>query len=136
MDTSYLQAEDSDMTPGQYERTPEIREQLSKKMKAHWRKKRIEKSVLIKHGIKGTNAKPTEIARAKRADKFQQTAEKRTNKVIEAIRTLRLLHNRNTYHYTDKEVGMIFGTIQNHLDEARSVFSPEDDPKRTGFKLR
>ena len=54
---------------------------------------------------------------------FIRLAEKRTNAVLERIRILGNLSNRNVYAYSEADVDEIFEAITNELELARSRFA-------------
>ena len=64
--------------------------------------------------------------------RFVRVAERRTNELLEKIRVLGNCSNKNTYAYTDEEIGLIFAEIERALKAARSRFKPA---KRGRFSL-
>lgn len=60
-------------------------------------------------------------------EKFKRLAEKRTNAVIEKIRVLANLANRNQYEYSQNEVDEMYRAIERELKKAKSKFSGEDE---------
>lgn len=66
-----------------------------------------------------------------KSESFKNLAEKRVNKVLEGLRLISNLSNRNNYSYTDEEVSKIFKTIQESVNESKSKFNK----KKVTFKL-
>lgn len=62
-------------------------------------------------------------------EKFVRIATARTNKTLDAIRSLKNCANKNTYEYTSEEVEKIFSALDGALAEARAAF--QQDAKRT-----
>jgi hypothetical protein len=55
-------------------------------------------------------------------DKFIRLAEKRVNLVLNNIRLLKQLSNKNNYQYSDTQVKKIFTVINSALTEANEAF--------------
>ncbi len=70
-----------------------------------------------------------------KADNFVRLAEARTNKIIDMIMLLGNLSNKTNYSYTDKQVELIFDSIQQALDETKLKFLEEPTQKRKKFRL-
>lgn len=70
-----------------------------------------------------------------KADNFVRLAEARTNKIIDMIMLLGNLSNKTNYSYTDKQVELIFDSIQQALDETKIKFLEEPTQKRKKFRL-
>lgn len=63
-----------------------------------------------------------EITRKTKRERFLTVAEKRTVKVLKAIRLLGNCGSRPAYEYSEPEVAKIFHAIQRELDRARDRF--------------
>ena len=62
-------------------------------------------------------------------EKFVRLANKRTNKVLEALRVLGNLSNQKTYDYESTDVRKIFKAIDDELKRIKALFettSPQD----------
>lgn len=70
-----------------------------------------------------------------KADNFVRLAEARTNKIIDMIMLLGNLSNKTNYSYTDKQVELIFDSLQQVLDETKLKFLEEPKKKRKKFRL-
>lgn len=70
-----------------------------------------------------------------KANNFIRLAEARTNKIIDMIMLLGNLSNKTNYSYTDKQVDLIFDSIQQALDETKLKFLEEPTQKRKKFRL-
>jgi hypothetical protein len=57
-----------------------------------------------------------------KAEKFERLANLRTNQILEQLRRLGNLSNRNHYDYTEDEVQKIFNTIEEAVSDAKSRF--------------
>lgn len=69
-----------------------------------------------------------------RQDNFKRIAEARTNKIINTISLLGNLSNKSYYEYTQKQIELIFDSIQQELDTQREKFiEKEKKPKK--FRL-
>ena len=62
---------------------------------------------------------------------FKRLAEKRVTNILNAIRLLGNLSNKNNYEYTEQEIDKIFKTIQASLDTSKAKFKN----KKIQFKL-
>jgi len=58
-------------------------------------------------------------------EKFKRLAEKRTKKVLNEIRVLSNLSNKNLYEYTPEQLKKIVGAIRNALATAEARFKGE-----------
>ncbi len=65
-------------------------------------------------------------------EKFKRIAETRTNNVLNALRVLGNLSNRQVYGYSDKDISKIFSAINKQLKEIKAKFSTQKESK---FKL-
>ncbi len=65
-------------------------------------------------------------------ERFKRIAEARTNAVLERLRVLGNLSNRQVYRYSEEEVNRIFSTINKRLKEVKAKF---DSRKTEKFKL-
>ena len=55
-------------------------------------------------------------------EKFLEIAERRASAVIEGIRLLSNLSNKNNYYYEEEEVSKMFAAIQFELRKSKSFF--------------
>ncbi len=60
-----------------------------------------------------------------RKQRFRRLAEKRVNTILDRIRLLGQLANKNNYEYTDAQVEAIFKAIQKDLNAAKLKFREE-----------
>lgn len=58
---------------------------------------------------------------AKRA-RFKRIAERRINKVLEALRLIGNVGNKSLYSYTDEEIEKMFDALENKIRETKSKF--------------
>jgi ABC-type Fe3+-hydroxamate transport system substrate-binding protein len=65
-------------------------------------------------------------------ERFKRIATLRTNAVLDKIRILGKLANKQRYGYTEKDVNKIFAAINRQLRQARAKFSSQ---KREKFRL-
>jgi hypothetical protein len=65
---------------------------------------------------------------------FVRLAEKRTLAVMDKVRILSNLSNRNLYEYDDDDVNEIFGAIEEEIRLARNKFATSQR-RRPRFKL-
>jgi hypothetical protein len=63
---------------------------------------------------------------------FKRLAERRTNAILDRIRVLGNLSNPYAYEYSDEDVRLIFGTIEQELKVTRLKFQ---SGRRREFKL-
>ncbi len=63
-----------------------------------------------------------ETPRKSKRKRFLTVAEKRTVKVLRALRLLGNCGNRATYEYGEDEIEKIFGAVQRELNRARDRF--------------
>lgn len=56
-------------------------------------------------------------------DKFKRLAEKRTNDIINKLRLVGNLSNRQQYDYSDEEVSELFESIRDALKRSESTFN-------------
>ena len=54
--------------------------------------------------------------------KFQRLASYRTNVILDALRKLGSLSNRNHYEYSESEIERIFDTIDGAVSDAKRLF--------------
>ena len=57
-----------------------------------------------------------------KADKFKRLAEFRVNKLMGQIASIEKLSSRSSYEYTEEQVEMMFGTIEEELRNAKAHF--------------
>ena len=67
-------------------------------------------------------------------ERFVRLAENRTNKIIDMIRLLGNLANKNNYEYTDEDVQKIFLAVEKELKAAKSKYYSSAVEEKT-FKL-
>ena len=65
--------------------------------------------------------KPVPITETK-AEKFERLANLRTNLILDGLRKLGGLSNKNHYDYTEDEIQKIFHTIEEAVADAKSRF--------------
>jgi hypothetical protein len=68
-------------------------------------------------------------------ERFIRVAETRTNKIIKLIDLLGNCANRNNYEYTDQDIKMIIGTLENEIKELKNKFN-QSSIKEKEFKLK
>jgi len=66
------------------------------------------------------------------AERFKRIAIVRTNAVLDRIRILGNLSNRQMYSYSEEDIDKIFSVINKQLREVRAKFNPRKQDK---FKL-
>lgn len=67
-------------------------------------------------------------------ERFVRLAENRTNKLINMMRLLGNLSNRNNYEYSDEDVKKIFNTLERELKVAKDKFNAVEEENRK-FRL-
>ena len=65
-------------------------------------------------------------------ERFKRVAESRTNAVLDKLRILGNLSNRQVYSYTEEDINKIFSAINRQVKEIRAKF---DYQKQKKFKL-
>ena len=65
-------------------------------------------------------------------ERFKRIATVRTNAVLDRIRILGNLSNRQMYSYSEEDINKIFSAINKQLREVRLKFNSQ---KQKGFKL-
>ena len=68
-------------------------------------------------------------------DRFIELAEKRTQRILDALRLLGNLSNRSNYAYREKDYEKIFRTIKKDLRECEARFAGREVESKK-FKLR
>jgi hypothetical protein len=66
--------------------------------------------------------------------KFIELAEKRVNVLLNNIRLVKQLSNKNNYQYSDTHVKKIFAAINTALNDANEAFNAQESKKNV-FKL-
>jgi hypothetical protein len=66
---------------------------------------------------------------SERRQRFKRLAENRTNMVLEKIRILSHCANRYAYEYTQADIDLIFGTIEDELKRTKTKFVGEQRPR-------
>lgn len=64
--------------------------------------------------------------------RFKRIAELRTNAVLDRLRILGNLSNRQMYRYSEEDINKIFSEIKRQLREVRAKFNSREEAK---FKL-
>jgi hypothetical protein len=67
-----------------------------------------------------------------RDERFKRIATLRTNAVLNKIRILGNLSNKQRYGYSEKDINKIFSAINKHVKETRTKFESQ---KEKGFNL-
>jgi hypothetical protein len=57
-----------------------------------------------------------------KAEKFRRLADYRTNVVLDGLRKLGSLSNRNHYDYSEGEIKVIFDTLEGALQDTKRLF--------------
>ena len=65
-------------------------------------------------------------------ERFKRVAEARTNAIIDKIRVLGNVSNRQIYSYSEEDINKIFSAINKQIKEIRAKFN---SPKEEKFKL-
>jgi len=76
--------------------------------------------------MKGTSSNETAEQR------FKRIATSRTNAVLDKLRILGNLSNRQMYSYTEEDINKIFSAINKQIKEVRAKFNSREQEK---FKL-
>lgn len=74
---------------------------------------------------------PTDV----KTENFRRLAQTRTNEIIRKLKTLSNLSNRNSYHYTEEQVKVIFDGIEQQVEKSRQRFLTENDDDDGFVKL-
>ena len=74
------------------------------------------------------------IGMENKKENFKRIAENRTNRIVDAIASLKNLTNTSYYEYTDEEIESIFRAIQEELDRTHEAFERQKG-KIKRFKL-
>ena len=72
------------------------------------------------------------LTEIEREAKFQKAAEKRTNAVLNKLKTLGNLSNKRLYKYDEKEIDKIFKAINTKVKTVKAMFY---DYRKKEFKL-
>ena len=65
-------------------------------------------------------------------ERFKRVAEARTNAVLDKLRILSNLSNRQAYKYSEEDINKIFSAINKQVKEVRAKFNSQKEKK---FKL-
>jgi len=65
-------------------------------------------------------------------ERFKRVAEARTNAILDKVRILGNLSNRQMYSYSEEDINKIFSAINKQLKEVRAKFNSQKQKK---FKL-
>lgn len=71
-----------------------------------------------------------------KSQKFVEIAERRVNRLLEDIRLIGNLSNRNNYSFEAEDVSKIFGVIEAELRNTRKRFDIALASSERSFKLR
>ncbi len=71
---------------------------------------------------------------SEREERFKRVASRRTNAILNSIKSLAKCSNRSNYEYSEKQVKKIFNSIQNELRLCKNSFNRKKVEKDT-FKL-
>lgn len=58
-------------------------------------------------------------------DNFKRIADKRLDRIVDSISSLRNFTNTSFYEYSDEEIALIFETIQKELDATKEAFEKQ-----------
>jgi hypothetical protein len=64
--------------------------------------------------------------------KFQRLANYRTNLILDGLRKLGSLSNKNVYEYSDDDVERVFTTLEKAVSDTKSLFTAR---RRRSFNL-
>jgi len=67
-----------------------------------------------------------------REERFKRVAEARTNAVLDKVRILGNLSNRQMYSYSEEDIRKIFSAIDKQMKEVKAKFNSQ---KQAKFKL-
>lgn len=67
-----------------------------------------------------------------KSDKFKRIASARTRKVLYMLKLLGNCSNKSTYKYDDREIAVIFNTIEKEVKRTRMLYDKSDS---NNFKL-
>ena len=65
-------------------------------------------------------------------ERFKRLATLRTNAVMDKLRILGNLSNKQLYSYSEEDIDKVFSAINKQIKEVKAKFNPE---KQRGFKL-
>ena len=65
-------------------------------------------------------------------ERFKRVAEARTNAILDKLRILGNLSNRQMYSYSEEDINKIFRVISNQIKEVKAKFNSRKEEK---FKL-
>jgi hypothetical protein len=71
-----------------------------------------------------------------KAQRFERIAERRVNETLRALRLLGNLADRRNYEYTDQQVSMILGAIDQEYRALRSRFKSESAAGNQLFRFK
>jgi len=63
-------------------------------------------------------------------DRFVRIAEKRVNRIFDALDSLGNCSNRRNYDYSDTDIKKIFGEIEKKVEETRLMFQGTSENKK------
>ncbi len=66
-------------------------------------------------------------------DRFVRIAEARTNKILNQIRLVGNLSNKNVYEYVDDDIEKIFAAIEEEIEKQREKFMSSGKKKAFSF---
>ena len=71
-----------------------------------------------------------------KAEKFERIAERRVNEALHALRLLGNLSERRNYAYTDEQVTMILGAVDQEIRALKSRFKAEATSQLQEFRFK
>jgi hypothetical protein len=74
--------------------------------------------------------------RETKAQKFERIAERRVNETLRALRLLGNLADKRNYEYSEQQVGLIFGALDQEYRAIRSRFKAEASVGSQAFKFK
>ena len=68
-------------------------------------------------------------------DRFKRLAEARTNRALDAIRSIAKLANRNHYEFNEEDIKMIFSALRKELSDAQAIYLASHAKAEKKFQL-
>ncbi len=66
-------------------------------------------------------------------ERFIRVAESRMNKILQQIRLIGNLSNKNVYEYTDEDIEKIFAALEEEIADQKEKFQQEGKKKAFSF---
>lgn len=66
-------------------------------------------------------------------NRFIRVAESRTNKILQQIRLIGNLSNKNVYEYSDQDIEKIFAALEEEIENQKEKFQQEGKKKVFSF---